>query len=145
MKHNIQSGFSLIELMIVVAIVGVLASIAIPSYQESIRKGKRAEGRAALVDLMQQQERYFGQRGTYAAFTNGTGSGANFKVFSGDSSTGTAYLLTAATCPSPNNDLKLCVLLTAVNQFTDTDAGNLTLSSLGEKSCTGTKTSVCWK
>jgi len=145
MKTRTEGGFSLIELMITVAIVGILASIAIPSYQDSIRKGKRAEGRAALVDLLQQQERYIGQRGTYAAFANSTGDGANFKVFSGDKSQDTSYLLTAETCPSPNDSLKNCVLLTAVSQFTDAEAGNLTITSFGTKSCTGTKTSVCWK
>mgnify|MGYP003947022639 CR=1 FL=1 len=145
MKRRTENGFSLIELMITVAIIGILASIAIPSYQDSVRKGKRAEGRAALVNLLQQQERYLGQRGTYAAFTNGTGDGANFKVFSGDKSEGASYLLTAETCPSPNDSLKTCVLLTAVSQFTDTEAGNLTMTSFGTKSCTGSKTSVCWK
>lgn len=145
MNKVLQSGFTLIELMITVAIIGLLASIAVPSYQDSVRKSKRAEGRAALVNLMQQQERYLGQRGTYAAFTNGTGEGANFKVFSGDNASGAAYLLTAGTCPSPNDNLRTCVLLTAVNQFTDAEAGNLTLTSSGTKSCSGTKTSVCWK
>lgn len=146
MMKSHQSGFTLIELMITVAIIGLLVSIAFPSYQDSVRRSKRAEGRAALASLMQQQERYLGQRGTYAAFTDGTGDGANFKVYSGDDSNGAAYLLTASTCPSPNDNLRNCVLLTAVNQFTDTEAGSLTLTSFGTKSCTGgTKPSVCWK
>jgi type IV pilus assembly protein PilE len=144
-KKQTEGGFSLIELMIVVAIIGVLASVAVPSYLDSIRKGKRAEGRAALVDLLQQQERYFGQNGTYAAFTNGTGVGANFKVFSGDKASGTSYLLTATTCVSPNDSLKACVLVSAVPQFTDTEAGTLTANSIGTKSCSGTNTSICWK
>lgn len=145
MKNCSERGFSLIELMITVAIVGILAAVAIPSYQSSIQKGKRAEGRAALVDLLQQQERFFGQNGSYGAIAVGTTSDANFKVFSGDKVAGTSYLLNAQTCAAPNNNLNTCVLLTAVAQFTDTEAGNLTISSIGTKSCTGTNPSVCWK
>ena len=65
-------GFTLIELMITVAIVGILASIAYPSYIESVRKGRRAEARAALTELMQQQERFMTQNNTYRAFASGT-------------------------------------------------------------------------
>ncbi|RZM02652.1 MAG: type IV pilin protein, partial [Variovorax sp.] len=63
-----QAGFTLIELMIVVAIVGILATIAYPSYRESVLKGRRAEARTALLELMQQQERYMTQRGAYLNF-----------------------------------------------------------------------------
>ena len=58
MIKKINSGFTLVEVMIVVAIVGILASIAYPSYQESVRKGRRAQARTALSELVQQQERY---------------------------------------------------------------------------------------
>ena len=75
--------------MIVVAVIGILAAIAYPSYTESILKGKRAQARTALAELMQQQERYMTQNNTYLAFTSvqdGTTTPANvpFKAFSGD-------------------------------------------------------------
>ena len=70
-RASARAGFTLIELMITVAIVGILAAIAYPSYQDSVRKGKRAEGRTALIDFLQQQERFLTQTGSYAVVTPG--------------------------------------------------------------------------
>ncbi|MEO8600005.1 MAG: type IV pilin protein, partial [bacterium] len=67
---SLQKGFTLIELMIVVAVIGILAAVAYPSYQDSIIKTKRAEGRAALMAAMQQQERYYTQNNAYFPFTS---------------------------------------------------------------------------
>ena len=55
-KH--AKGFTLIELMIVVAVVAILATIAMPSYQEHVRKSRRAQAKADLVELAQQLERH---------------------------------------------------------------------------------------
>jgi type IV pilus assembly protein PilE len=52
------AGFTLIELLIVVIILGVLLAVAYPSYLDSVRKGRRADGIAALTALQQAQERY---------------------------------------------------------------------------------------
>ena len=60
-----MKGFTLIEVMIVVAIVAVLSAIALPSYQEYIRRGHRAEARAALLQAAQWLERAATATGTY--------------------------------------------------------------------------------
>ncbi|MDB6142330.1 MAG: pilE [Pseudomonas sp.] len=62
-----QCGFTLIELMITVAIVGILAAIAYPSYTSHVQHGNRAEGIAMLSDGAARMERYYAQNNTYAA------------------------------------------------------------------------------
>ncbi|MBX9935878.1 MAG: type IV pilin protein [Burkholderiaceae bacterium] len=162
-KHN---GFTLIELMIVVAIIGILASVAYPAYTDSVRKGRRAQARTALLELMQQQERFMTQRNCYAAFTtasNGTATAtANaecgfttatsvsmFKTSSGDSGASSAsYLLKASQCGTQS--LRDCISLEATlkDSAADPQVGNLTLTSTGVKSCTGsqktTNPQLCW-
>ncbi|MGI0117291.1 type IV pilin protein [Zooshikella sp. RANM57] len=65
MKKN-TAGFSLIELMIVVAIIAILAAIAIPSYREYIQRGNKSEAKSKLMELMQVQQKYFTQNLRYA-------------------------------------------------------------------------------
>lgn len=67
-----QRGFTLIELMIVVAVVGILATVALPSYQDYLRRGKIAEGLSALSDTKVKMEQWFQDHRTYAAGGIGT-------------------------------------------------------------------------
>ncbi|NMG14650.1 Minor pilin, type IV [Aromatoleum bremense] len=60
-------GFTLIELMIVVAVVGILAAIAYPSYQEFVRKARRADGKEALVRVQIEQEKWRTNNTTYTS------------------------------------------------------------------------------
>lgn len=60
-----QGGFTLIEVMIVVAIVAILAAIAYPSYLESVRKSKRAEARAQLMEAAQYMQRFYSQNDSF--------------------------------------------------------------------------------
>jgi type IV pilus assembly protein PilE len=66
-KNDKRLGFTLIELMIVVAVVGILAAIAFPSYQEHIRKGRRNDGMNALLDAAEKLEVVRARTGSYTA------------------------------------------------------------------------------
>lgn len=61
-----SSGFTLIELMIVVAVIGILTAIALPSYNEYVRRGKRAEARAEVLRAEGWLERYFTENNRYS-------------------------------------------------------------------------------
>ena len=66
-KHRSRhGGFTLIELMIVVAIVAILAAVAFPSYQSHMMKGRRASAQTALMDIAQRQQQYFMDARRYA-------------------------------------------------------------------------------
>lgn len=69
MRKLKQAGFTLIEVMIVAAIVGILAAIAYPSYQEHVRQARRAEVATVLLESAQLLERHFTRHGAYDAGT----------------------------------------------------------------------------
>lgn len=64
-----QRGFTLMEVMITVAIIGILAAIAFPSYQDSMRKSRRTDGKNALTQAVANMERFYAQNNTYATAT----------------------------------------------------------------------------
>jgi type IV pilus assembly protein PilE len=66
MSRNAARGFTLIELMVVVAIVAILAAIAIPGYQEQVRKSRRADASRAVGQLQMDLERWRAECSTYA-------------------------------------------------------------------------------
>jgi type IV pilus assembly protein PilE len=149
-KNKIQ-GFTLIEIMVVLVIVAILAAVAYPSYQESIRKSRRAEGHAALMQLMLQQERYYSQSNSYFAFSSASTDPVQmkFKWYSGEMPAASSYEISASACTG--DVIQNCVLLTAkpgtakVNSaHTDAACGNLMLSSAGVKTVSGTATH-CWQ
>lgn len=67
------AGFTLIELMIGVAVVAVLTAIAYPSYAKQVAKGRRAEAKAALLAVAQKMERFYTERATYVGAALGSG------------------------------------------------------------------------
>ena len=72
--HN---GFTLIELMVVVAIIGLLASIAYPNYQDSVIRSRRADAKGALLGFANAMERYFTENNTYLGAGGTAGTPAN--------------------------------------------------------------------
>ena len=122
-----QYGFTLIELMIVVAIIAILASIAYPSYQSSLLDGRRSEGQTALLNIAGRQEQFFLDNKIYA--TNLTLLGLNTSPFITEDGW---YSISAACVGGCSNGY----ILTATPQRSQAADGNLTMDSLGTK--TGT-------
>lgn len=151
-KPYLQSGFSLIELMIAVAIIGILASIAYPSYTGSVNKGKRAEARAALMNMQQQQERFLTQNNTYKVIALGAAD-SSFKTWSSADSgqAQSSHLLGARTCQAVGGvdpSIRDCIEVFAQPQsgvHTDLEITEMAIDSQGRRTCTGSNTSRCWK
>lgn len=146
-KKNMR-GFTLVEAMVVVAVVSILAGVAYPSYLDSVRKGKRTEGRAALMELMQQQERYYSQHNSYIVFNSSSTNEdeKRFKWFSGNKPANSAYEISGEPCK--DDTIQNCVLLMAKpgtdkvdGNFKDEACGKLTFTSIGVKSADGPN---CW-
>lgn len=150
MIRTVDKGFTLIELMITVAIVAILASVAYPSFMEQIVKGKRSECRSGALQVMQQQERYFSQYNTYvAAGVPEEGKTSKVKNFSGDNVGSSACMITSQACS--DSTVAQCVEVRSVPEnFTDPKKiGYFYVDSNGVRGCSinGTRTTsnkLCW-
>lgn len=142
-----RDGFTLVELMVVAAIVLMLAALAYPSYAAYLVKAHRVQAQAALLQLMQEQERYYSEHNTYLAFS-AADANVPFQWWLGSSARSSAYELSGRACgPMP---LRACIELRAEPgtgrvdpNFRDTDCETLTLNSVGEHGAGGKRTG-CW-
>ncbi len=73
MRYCKKQGFTLVELVVVVAMVGILAAIAIPNYQDSVKKSRRMDAEGALVGFANAMERYFTEHNSYKSAATGGG------------------------------------------------------------------------
>lgn len=138
-----RKGFTLIELMVTVAIVGILAAIAYPSYNNHVRKTKRAEGKTRLLQVAQLQERWFTEKNTYTTNVASLLGVAGTVYSSSTNDPNSGYQITAASAAAPATIANSFVLTaTAQNDQVNDTCGNLTLSSTGQKTATGAGS--CW-
>lgn len=94
-----QRGFTLTEMMIVIAIIGIISAFAYPSYVEQVRKSKRSDAKIALQQIAQRQESHFIKNYSYA-------------------STLTAMGYAADTIPSPENDYQITIDSASATAYT---------------------------
>jgi type IV pilus assembly protein PilE len=150
------AGFTLIEVIIVVVIVGFLMMVALPAYQESMRKGRRADAKAALMTAANREESFMLDRGTYTEDM----ADLNLTKDPGDPmiSEERHYSITAAAC---GDGIETCFILTAIPSVDDPDTAavdpspqtddercaKFTLDSTGEKKAYNAKevaATECW-
>ncbi|TAA45628.1 type IV pilin protein [Pseudoxanthomonas winnipegensis] len=131
--NRLASGFTLIELMIVVAVVAILASIAYPSYQEYVRKARRAQAKADLLEYAQLAERFHTVNNTYVNFTLPTKQSPR--------EGGTAYYKLDL-----SNQAQATFLITATAQGPQASdsCGNLSINQAGVKKNTAGTLASCW-
>jgi type IV pilus assembly protein PilE len=146
-----SQGFSLIELLIVLALVLVLSAAAYPAYTEFAIRARRTEAQAALYLLMQQQERYYSRHGRYIAFNADAADddARAFRWWSGASASSSAYEVEGTACDGET--ISTCVQLVARpgtarvdSAFRDKACENLVLTSTGLRLATG-PSSRCWR
>ncbi len=126
-----NNGFTLIELMIVVVILGILAAIAYPSYQEQVRQTRRANAQADLMELASYMERFYTENFTYVGTKNAL-------PFAQSPKTGTAYY-TIEVNPDPTTTSYRLLAKAQGTQADGTSCDSLTITQTGATGPAG-----CW-
>ena len=132
-----ERGVTLVELMVVVAVIAILAALGYPMYLEQQLKGRRTDGKAMLHHVMQQLERYYTENNSFTDDLDELGFGAGTVT-----SEHGAYTITLAA--GATGDLDTSVTATATPAAADDKCGTLTLSSDLRKTASGSQPDICW-
>lgn len=136
-----QTGFTLIELMIVVVIVGIITAVAVPSYRNYVVRGYRAEGRNALVDIAAREERYYSDNVAFTGNLYDLGWPHFSESGQAESETGRYEVSVVLN----NGNQGFTATATPNRPFTDDDCGTLELTHQGVRSNTGSASlDICW-
>jgi type IV pilus assembly protein PilE len=141
-------GFTLIELMIAVAVVSILATIAVVSYTSQVQKSRRTDARSALLDLAGREEKLFSTANAYSALPSDLGYAAVGTPW--PITVGSGYYQVTVTSPDTvtQGGAAGTYLITANpigTQVNDTTCASLSVNQLGSQTSTGTGTaSTCW-
>ncbi len=136
-------GFTLIELMIVVAIIGIISAIAYPSYTDYVKRAKRSDAQGSLVELSQYMERWYTGHGFYSKAADG--AAAPDLPFATSPKEGEAmYDLQVSAISASGYTLQAVPI--ARKMMAGDKCGSLTVTNTGVRGVTGTApVADCWK